>query len=385
MTTLAEFMIVVGAENRPPMLDKVMYNSWESRMLLYIKGKKNGRMMLESIENRPLVYPTVEEDGLPFDLYALVNHCQFTKDIWERVKLLVKGTELSYQERECKLYNEFDKFTSFKGETLHEYYLRFAQLINDMHTTGMTMQQVQGHANEVRMMRERYPGPLALVANYQVQSNSAHSPQPQAEFPQLDSGLAALVFLPRDDLIACLNKAMAFMTTVVASRFPSTNNQLRTSSNLRNQATIQDGRLEKQGLLIVITIRVKGIWQGSALSLRDQGMLHGSRKRYYWLRAQEFGQVLDEEQLAFLADPRITDYTYDSNCDDKSSAKAVLMANLSSYCAHVLSEVPQHDSYKNNDVLNQSVQEMQYFEQSLADYVLDTEITSDSNIISYEQ
>ncbi|GKF49708.1 hypothetical protein Tco_0142959, partial [Tanacetum coccineum] len=106
MTTLAEFMIVASAENCPPMLDKVMYNSWESRMLLYIKGKKNGIMMLESIENGPLVYPTVKEDGqirkkkyaelteqeqlqddcdvqvtnivlqgLPSDVYALVNHC----------------------------------------------------------------------------------------------------------------------------------------------------------------------------------------------------------------------------------------------------------------------------------------------------------------------
>ncbi|GJT01190.1 hypothetical protein Tco_0822359 [Tanacetum coccineum] len=64
MTTLAEYMIVVGDENRPPMLDKSMYNSWESRMLLYIKGKKNDRMMLEYIENGPLVYLTVEENGL---------------------------------------------------------------------------------------------------------------------------------------------------------------------------------------------------------------------------------------------------------------------------------------------------------------------------------
>ncbi|GJS92705.1 hypothetical protein Tco_0799673 [Tanacetum coccineum] len=117
MTTLAEFMIVAGAENHPPMLDKTMYNLWESRMFLYIKGKKNGRMMLVSIENGPLVYLTVE--------------------------LLMKGTELTYQERECKLYNEFDKFTSVKGETLYKYYLRFAQLINDMHTIGMTMEQVQ--------------------------------------------------------------------------------------------------------------------------------------------------------------------------------------------------------------------------------------------------
>ncbi|GKC11593.1 retrovirus-related pol polyprotein from transposon TNT 1-94 [Tanacetum coccineum] len=76
---------------------------------------------------------------------------------------------------------------------------------------------------------------------------------------------------------------------------------------------------------------------------------------------------------------------YDSDCDDISSAKAVLMANLSSYDSNVLSEVPQHVTYQNDDMLNQSVQETQCFEPSLIDYVPNSEITSDSNIISYEQ
>ncbi|GJV56379.1 hypothetical protein Tco_1457384 [Tanacetum coccineum] len=122
------------------------------------------------------------------------------------------------------------------------------------------------------------------------------------------------------------------------------------------------------------------------------------------VKAQEDGQVLDEEQLSFLADLGIPDGqaiqttipqnsafqtddldAYNSECDDISSTKAVLMANLSSYDSDVLSEVPQHDSYQNNDMINQSVQEMQNFEQPLIDYVPDTKITSDSNIISYEQ
>ncbi|GKA53667.1 hypothetical protein Tco_0746982 [Tanacetum coccineum] len=88
MTTLAEFKIDVGAENRPPMLDKTMYNSWESRMLLYIKGKKNGRMMLESIKSKPLLQDDYDVQatnivlkGLPPDVYALVNHFQSAKDI----------------------------------------------------------------------------------------------------------------------------------------------------------------------------------------------------------------------------------------------------------------------------------------------------------------
>nr|GEZ44852.1 hypothetical protein [Tanacetum cinerariifolium] len=61
----------------------------------------------------------------------------------------------------------------------------------------------------------------------------------------MDYGLAVPTFQQREDLIECINKAMAFLS-VVASRFPPLNNQIRTSSNPRNQATIQDGRVAVQ-------------------------------------------------------------------------------------------------------------------------------------------
>ncbi|GJT60530.1 retrovirus-related pol polyprotein from transposon TNT 1-94 [Tanacetum coccineum] len=135
-------------------------------------------------------------------------------------------------------------------------------------------------------------------------------------------------------------------------------------------------------------------------------MLHDKQRllNVIIFRAHESDQVLDEKQLAFLADPKIADSqdtqptiihnvvfqtndqdAYDFDCDDISSAKTVLMANLSSYGSKVLSEVPQYDTYQNDNLLNHSVQETQYFEQSRIDYVPDNEITSDSNIISYEQ
>ncbi|GKE68047.1 hypothetical protein Tco_1526119 [Tanacetum coccineum] len=116
MTTLAEHVIVARAENRPPMLEKSMYDSWASCVRLFIKGKKHSRMMLDSIDNGPLVYPTVEENGqtrpkkyfkiieaqqlqdecdvqatniilhgLPPDVYALFNHQEATNDIWDKV------------------------------------------------------------------------------------------------------------------------------------------------------------------------------------------------------------------------------------------------------------------------------------------------------------
>ncbi|GKF35289.1 hypothetical protein Tco_0108489, partial [Tanacetum coccineum] len=62
--------------------------------------------------------------------------------------------------------------------------------------------------------------------------------QPMTKSPLEDSGFAVPVFYSGDDPIACLNKAMTFLTPVSSSRFPSTNNQLKTSSNPRNQATI---------------------------------------------------------------------------------------------------------------------------------------------------
>ncbi|GKB61081.1 hypothetical protein Tco_0917267, partial [Tanacetum coccineum] len=121
---------------------------------------------------------------------------------------------------------------------------------------------------------------------------------------------------------------------------------------------------------------VKDIWLGNALSLSDQGMQHDIRKKAMLAKAQEARQILDEEQLTFLADLRVPDSeavqtiipnnvafqtedldTYDSNCDDISHAKAVLMANISNYGCDVVSEVPHSETYL-NDLENQSVHAM---------------------------
>ncbi|GKC69839.1 putative ribonuclease H-like domain-containing protein [Tanacetum coccineum] len=253
------------------------------------------------------------------------------------------------------------------------------------------------------------------------------------ESPFVDSGFAVPVFSPGDDPIACLNKAMAFLTAVASSRFPSTNNQLRTSSNPRNQATIQDGR--------VIVQQVQGrqgknysgnTYKGNATSSRGnttsgqarvvkcyncQGEGHVARKctmpkqtrNAAWYKekamlpeAQEAGQILDEEQLAFLADPGIPVSqaqtviphnaafqtedlnTYDSDCDDLSTAQAVLMANISNYGSDVISKVPNFETYL-NDIDNQSVHALHDFEQSPVMDFTDNEISSDNNIILYSQ
>ncbi|GJR95136.1 retrovirus-related pol polyprotein from transposon TNT 1-94 [Tanacetum coccineum] len=157
--------------------------------------------------------------------------------------------------------------------------------------------------------------------------------QHMIESPFVDLGFDVPVFSPGDDPIACLNKAMDFLTTVASSRFPSTNNQLRTSSNLRNQATIQDDRVTvqqvqgRQGQNYSGTTYKNNVTssRGNTTSgqarvvkcYNSQGEGHMARqctqpkrlRNEAWYKekamlaeAQEAGQILDEEKLAFLAD-----------------------------------------------------------------------------------
>ncbi|GJR15026.1 putative ribonuclease H-like domain-containing protein [Tanacetum coccineum] len=224
-------------------------------------------------------------------------------------------------------------------------------------------------------------------------------------------GFAVLMFSPGDDAIACLNKVMAFLTAIASLRFPSTHNQLRTSSNPRNQATIQHSKVTVQQVQGRQGQNYSGTtYKGNATSSRGntisgqarvvkcyncQGEGHMARQctqlkrlrnaKWYKEKAmlaedQEVVQILDEEQHAFLANPRIPAGqaqtiiphnaafqtedldTYDSDCDDLLTAQAVLMANISNYGSDIISED---------------------FEQSPVMDFIDNEISSDSNIIPY--
>ncbi|GJW13623.1 hypothetical protein Tco_0017756, partial [Tanacetum coccineum] len=126
MTTLADKAILSGADNRPPMLEKDMYDSWKSIMELCMMNRQHGRMILESVENGPLICPSIEENGvtrpkkyfelsateaiqadydikatniilqgLPPEGYALVSNHKVAKELWARTQLLMQGTSLT--------------------------------------------------------------------------------------------------------------------------------------------------------------------------------------------------------------------------------------------------------------------------------------------------
>nr|GEU28995.1 retrovirus-related Pol polyprotein from transposon TNT 1-94 [Tanacetum cinerariifolium] len=91
-------------------------------------------MILESVENVPLIWPSIEENGLTrpkkyFEVSAM------------------EAIQADCDERECKLYDEFDMFAYKKGESLREFYLRFSLLLNDMNIYNMKLEQFQVNTN----------------------------------------------------------------------------------------------------------------------------------------------------------------------------------------------------------------------------------------------
>nr|GFA07659.1 hypothetical protein [Tanacetum cinerariifolium] len=107
---------------------------------------------------------------------------------------------------------------------------------------------------------------------------------------------------------------MSFLSTVITSRFPSTNNQLRNSSNLRQHATIHDGR--------VIVQPVQGRQSSFDADLR--------------VAEGPVSQMVITHNAAYQANDLDA---YDYDCDDISTTKAVLMAILFSYRSDVLSKL----------------------------------------------
>nr|GEZ73324.1 hypothetical protein [Tanacetum cinerariifolium] len=210
----------------------------------------------------------------------------------------------------------------------------------------------------------------------------AHHP---SEFLSPKTGLVVLVFQKEDDPIDAINHMMSFLTLVVTSRYPATNNQLRTSSNPRQQATINDRRVtiqpiqrrqnhmsaglsrpfasgsggtsRRQQVIVCYNYKGEGHMAKQCTKPKRKRDAEWFKDKVLLVQAQANGQVLQEEELDFLEDPRTAESStnqtvvttnsayqaddldaYDSDCDELNSAKVALMANLSHYGSDNLAE-----------------------------------------------
>jgi hypothetical protein len=56
--------------------------------------------------------------GLPKDVYKLINYNTDAKAVWDNVKMLLAGSELTKEDCESQLYDEFEHFKMNPGESI---------------------------------------------------------------------------------------------------------------------------------------------------------------------------------------------------------------------------------------------------------------------------
>ncbi|GKD24354.1 hypothetical protein Tco_1230568, partial [Tanacetum coccineum] len=112
---------------------------------------------------------------IPNDIYNSVDACTSAKDMWKRVKRLMRGTIQNKVDRETRFTNEFDQFVAEPGEALVLVYNHFAQLMNDLERNDMNFPiQFEKLVNVSRAKKlEKSHDPLALVAH--TGSSSRHT------------------------------------------------------------------------------------------------------------------------------------------------------------------------------------------------------------------
>ncbi|GKB47807.1 retrovirus-related pol polyprotein from transposon TNT 1-94 [Tanacetum coccineum] len=386
--------------------------------------------------------------GLPKDIYTLINHYTDAKDIWDNVKMLLEGSELTKDERESQLYDEFEHFRQNKGETIHEYYVRFTKLINNMRNIKMTMPKMQLNSKFVNNMLPEW-GIFVTAVKLNRGLKTSNYDQLYAYLKQHEAHAnESNMMLERYNQQAI--DPLAFVSNVSPQQ---------TSSNTRNQATVQNDRVVVQnvqgrqnrgqgnyarGAVAAgnegVQNRVGNANPGQAKPIKCyncNGIGHIARQcthpkrpqnseyfkdKMLLMQAQENGVVLDEEQLLFIAGGQTNTFdddvdeapvqdlalnkdnvfqadqcdAFDSDVDEAPTTQTMFMANLSSadpiydeagpsYDSDILSEVQDHDNYLDSVGEYHEVHKMQNDVQP--NYVVDSdaEYTSDSNIIPYEQ
>ncbi|GJU28704.1 integrase, catalytic region, zinc finger, CCHC-type containing protein [Tanacetum coccineum] len=317
-----------GTDNRPPMLVESDYESWKTRIERYIRGKTLGKLIWRSIQNGPTPHPhiTVTEgqgedgvqvmrdkrdeefteiennkeladiqatnilsQGLPRHVFNILNQTRTGKEIWDNVELLMKGSGKSLQQQKEELFDEYERFRAIGNESIHDYFVRFHKLINDMKITQLDipthqmntkfvnnlppywakyvtnvknnkdisattyvelytyLKSYEPHAMKTLKKQEQSTSivdPLAYLAqttHYHAPTQTTTPPPPQYG-PLTSSTPQQVPQSSNDAMLATMNQIVNLLSGF-QKQFPPTNNQLRTSSNSRSHATVHDGQI----------------------------------------------------------------------------------------------------------------------------------------------
>ncbi|GJS74634.1 hypothetical protein Tco_0707475 [Tanacetum coccineum] len=363
MANLSKDIQCVGPDTRSPMLDRTDFASWQQCIRLYCRGKENGVNILKSIDEGPFQMGTIRDtpsegteggqqlgperarvysdlspedkdrhnadiratnillQGLPKDIYTLINHYTDAKDIWDNVKMLLEG------------------------ETIHDYYVRFAKLINDMRNIKMTMSRMQLNSKFVNNMLPEWGRFITVVKlkENRGQGNNAR-------------GAGATGYGGAQNRVG--NAILGQASQIKCYKCNAQENGVT---------------LDEEQLLFII-------------GGQDNAVDEDVDKQ----PVQDLALNVDNVFQAVDCD------AFNSDVDEAPTAQTMFMANLSSaypvydeadtsYDSYILSEVHDHDHYQ--DDVCEHHEEHEMHDDVQPNYIVDphADYTSDSNMIMYDQ
>nr|GEW79730.1 hypothetical protein [Tanacetum cinerariifolium] len=273
-----------GSENRPPMLNKDNYVPWSSRIIRYARSRPNGKMIVDSIENGPYVRRMIatlgEPDlpvlvpksfheqtyeelteinikrmdandqaiktillGLPEDVYPVVDSFETAKKIWERVRQMMKGSDIEEQEKKAKLFNKWETNKHFPENiasnlkflnNLQPEWKRHVTIVRqtkNLHEADFTqiydfLKMNQDEVNELRAES------LSTHSQQSFPINNKYNPQPSLNQNFMQPPMTSLEGI--NDPTEAMNAALILFAKAFQLSAPTNNNQ-RTSFNPRNR------------------------------------------------------------------------------------------------------------------------------------------------------
>nr|GEW48436.1 hypothetical protein [Tanacetum cinerariifolium] len=216
--------------------------------------------------------------GLPEDVYAVVDSCETTKEIWERVRQMMKGSDIGEQEKKAKLFNEREKFTSTDEEPIESSYHHFMQLMNDLKRNKHFPEKIAPNLKFLNNLQPEWKRNVTIVPQtknlheadftqiydflkmnqdevnelraepYKDQSSSSthsqqsfpisnkYNPQPSLNQNFMQPPVTSLEDI--NDPTEAMNAALILFSKAFQLTVPTNNNQ-RTSSNPRNRHIAQ--------------------------------------------------------------------------------------------------------------------------------------------------
>nr|GEU33871.1 reverse transcriptase domain-containing protein [Tanacetum cinerariifolium] len=333
--------------------------------------------------------------GLPKDIYAAVDSCEITQEIWLRVQQMMKGSDIGIQEKKAK-NKHFPEMIASNLKFLNilqpewSRHVTIVHQTKDLHTADSTqlydfLKYNQKEVDELQAKRlAKTQDPLALMAN----SNNPYAfPVPHQDQPSFNQNYMQQP-MPNPEYIinptTVINMALTLMAKAFKPNYSKpTNNNQRISSNLRNRQIAQPGMnmgQDRQMLMVGGNTNQNLNRNGNLVAARAEGNAAGQdgnqircyncrgvghfarnytvrprRRDAAYLQTQlliaqkeEAGIQLQAKEFDLMADV--------ANLDDieEVNANYILMANLqqASTSGNQIDKAPVYDSDGSAEVTN---------------------------------